>query len=60
MYKSPPVYLGEAHLALLRFILADPSSDEWWWSILETEQTENAVYADPAVDAVVKEKGGTM
>lgn len=44
-WRSPPVYLGEAHLGLLKLILSDPSSDEWWWSILETEQTENAVLA---------------
>ncbi|KAL3917000.1 MAG: hypothetical protein SGILL_004917, partial [Bacillariaceae sp.] len=48
--KNPPIYLGEAHLGLLKLILADASSDEWWWSILETEHTENAVIADRAVD----------
>ena len=38
--SSPPLYLAEAHLALLRLLLGDASSDEWWWSTLETEQTE--------------------
>jgi DDT domain/Williams-Beuren syndrome DDT (WSD), D-TOX E motif len=55
-WKCPPVYLGEAHLALLKLILSDPSSDEWWWSILETEETENAVLADPTVDVAVREE----
>jgi hypothetical protein len=56
-YKAPPVYLGEAHLGLLKLILGDPSSDEWWWSILETEETENAVlfHKDPRQDAAMKE-----
>jgi len=36
----PPVYLAEAHLALLRLLLSDQSSDEWWWSTLETPETE--------------------
>eukprot|EP00934_Nitzschia_sp_Nitz4_P006132 Nitzschia sp. Nitz4//scaffold203_size38902//11815//16567//NITZ4_007659-RA/size38902-augustus-gene-0.48-mRNA-1//-1//CDS//3329541421//6122//frame0 len=42
-FSSPPVFLGEAHLALLKLVLADKSSDDWWWSILETPVTENAV-----------------
>lgn len=42
-FNSPPVFLGEAHLGLLKLILADRSSDDWWWSILETDVTENAV-----------------
>jgi hypothetical protein len=41
--NSPPVYLGEAHLGLLKLVLGDLSSEDWWWSILETEETENAV-----------------
>lgn len=45
VFKAPPVFLGEAHLALLKLILSDGSSDEWWWSILETDVTENAVAA---------------
>jgi hypothetical protein len=46
--NAPPVYLGEAHLGLLKLILADKTSDDWWWSILETPVSENAVaaYAD--------------
>lgn len=46
--NAPPVYLGEAHLGLLKLILADKTSDDWWWSILETPISENAVadYAD--------------
>lgn len=56
IWKCPPIYLAEAHLALLKLILSDASSDEWWWSILETEETENAVLADPTVDVAVKEE----
>ena len=34
---QPPVYLAEAHLSLLKLLLHDTSSDDWWWSILETD-----------------------
>ncbi|KAL7471338.1 hypothetical protein ACHAXS_013445 [Conticribra weissflogii] len=33
-----PVYLSESHIALLRLLLQDPTSDNWWWSILETPE----------------------
>jgi len=33
----PPVYMAEAHLALLKLLLNDRSSDDWWWSTLETD-----------------------
>lgn len=36
----PPVYLAEAHLGLMKLLFQDKSSDEWWWSVLETESTE--------------------
>lgn len=36
----PPLYLAEVHLALLRLLLTDVSSDSWWWSTLETPETE--------------------
>ena len=35
---QPPVYLAEAHLGLLKLVLQDPSSDDWWWSILEADE----------------------
>lgn len=35
--QAPPVYLAEAHLALLNLVLSDKSSDDWWWSVLETD-----------------------
>uniref|UniRef100_A0A7S4VAH9 DDT domain-containing protein n=1 Tax=Ditylum brightwellii TaxID=49249 RepID=A0A7S4VAH9_9STRA len=35
-----PVYIMEAHLALLKMLLQDPVSDEWWWSTLETEELD--------------------
>ena len=38
--SSPPLYLAEAHLALLKLLLNDPTSDEWWWSTLETKESE--------------------
>ncbi|KAL3934923.1 MAG: hypothetical protein SGBAC_009456, partial [Bacillariaceae sp.] len=44
--NTPPVYLGEVHLALLKMILSDRSSDEWWWSILETPIAEGVVVAN--------------
>jgi hypothetical protein len=47
----PPVYVAEAHLALLKLLLQDRSSDEWWWSVLETDETEG-VLVDDAVDTV--------
>lgn len=37
---APPVYLAEVHLSLLKLLFADKSSDDFWWSILETETTE--------------------
>ena len=40
-FSTPPVYIAEAHIGLLKLLIADPSSDEWWWSILETDETEN-------------------
>lgn len=37
---APPVYMAECHLALLKLVLSDRSSDDWWWSILETDESE--------------------
>jgi Williams-Beuren syndrome DDT (WSD), D-TOX E motif/DDT domain len=37
---APPVYVAEAHLGLLKLLLQDRVTDEWWWSTLETEETE--------------------
>lgn len=33
-----PVYLSECHIALLRLLIKDESSDHWWWSVLETPE----------------------
>ena len=33
-----PVYLSECHIALLRLLVKDPTSDLWWWSVLETPE----------------------
>eukprot|EP00804_Cyclotella_cryptica_P003333 CCRYP_012832-RA/>CCRYP_012832-RA protein AED:0.04 eAED:0.04 QI:150/1/1/1/1/1/3/177/1597 len=33
-----PVYLSESHIALLRLLIQDPTSDTWWWSVLETPE----------------------
>ena len=35
--SSVPLYLSEAHLSLLKLLLADQRSDEWWWSTLPDE-----------------------
>ena len=35
--SSYPLYLAEAHLALLNLLLSDQRSDEWWWSTLPDE-----------------------
>lgn len=46
----PPVYLAEAHLGLLKLLLQDRSSDDWWWSVLETDETEG-IFVDEVADA---------
>jgi hypothetical protein len=33
-----PVYLSECHVALLRLLVKDGTSDLWWWSVLETPE----------------------
>jgi hypothetical protein len=38
--STPPLYLAEVHLALLKLLLSDVSSDSWWWSTLETPELE--------------------
>jgi len=38
--SGAPLYLIETHLALLRLLLNDVSSDSWWWSTLETPESE--------------------
>jgi hypothetical protein len=48
-----PVYVAEAHLGVLKLLLADRSSDEWWWSTLETFETENGII--DVAEAVSKE-----
>ncbi len=43
-YSTPPspLYLAEAHLSLLKLLLLDPNSNEWWFSTLDTDDpTEN-------------------
>lgn len=50
----PPVYLAEAHLGLLKLLFQDRSSDDWWWSTLETEETEGIKIAE-LEEAVDKE-----
>ncbi len=37
---APPIYLAEAHLAIMKLLLKDATSDQWWWSILETPELE--------------------
>ncbi len=38
--QTLPLYLAESHLSLLKLLLTDQSSDSWWWSTLETPETE--------------------
>lgn len=52
---DPPVYLAEAHLGLLKLLFADKSSDEWWWSVLETDETEGIKIKDSVTDETGKE-----
>jgi hypothetical protein len=33
-----PVFLSECHIALLRLLVKDRTSDLWWWSVLETPE----------------------
>ena len=35
---APPVYLAEAHLGLIKLLFQDKTSDDWWWSTLETDE----------------------
>ncbi|KAL7554837.1 hypothetical protein ACHAWF_018379 [Thalassiosira exigua] len=56
-----PVYLSECHIALLRLLVKDPTSDLWWWSVLETPEMveQEDEYMNPMVkkrsaSAVVK------
>lgn len=36
--RAPPVYIAEAHLALLKLLVDDRTSEDWWWSVLETSE----------------------
>lgn len=54
--QAPPVFLAEAHLGLLKLLVSDRQSDEWWWAILETQETENPNAKLIAVEG--KEEGG--
>lgn len=38
---SPPVYIAESHLGLLKLLLQDRSSNDWWWSTIETDELIN-------------------
>lgn len=44
--QSPPVYIAEAHLALLKLLLSDRTSEDWWWSTLESDQTHLAQHEE--------------
>jgi hypothetical protein len=46
---APPVYVAEAHLGILKLLLQDRSSDEWWWSILETDEMQPGFDEEEAV-----------
>ena len=50
--QQPPVYLAEAHLALLKLLLADVSSDDWWWSILDADEPNEREEGDVATATI--------
>ena len=50
--EQPPVYLAEAHLALLKLLLTDVSSDDWWWSILDADEPNQRDEGDVAIAAI--------
>jgi len=50
---AAPVYVAEAHLALLKLLLQDGYSDDWWWSNLETDETD----IGPAGAGILEEDG---
>lgn len=52
---QPPVYIAEAHLGLLKLLLQDRASDDWWWSILDTDETSTADEGD-LVSAPIDDK----
>lgn len=37
-FGSVPVFVAETHLSLLKLILNDKSSEDWWYSVLETDE----------------------
>jgi hypothetical protein len=37
---APPVYVAEAHLGLLKLLLQDTYSEDWWWATLESPADE--------------------
>lgn len=47
--REPPVYVAEAHLALLKLLLSDRTSEDWWWSVLETSEEAVPVATDGTV-----------
>ena len=44
--RAPPVFVAEAHLALLKLLLDDRTSEDWWWSVLETSGEVVPIAAD--------------
>jgi hypothetical protein len=54
-FSAPPVYLAEAHMGLLKLLLSDQSSDEWWWSTLETHDLEMGIISNVG-ETIVKEE----
>jgi len=56
---APPVYFAEVHLGLLKFLLQDKSSDDWWWSVLETNETMEAQAVDENDELAETDDEGT-
>ena len=55
---APPVYLVEAHLSLLKLLLNDKLSDDWWWSTVETDEIVAPGVIEPSSSNLRLDDGG--
>uniref|UniRef100_A0A7S2YBB6 DDT domain-containing protein n=1 Tax=Entomoneis paludosa TaxID=265537 RepID=A0A7S2YBB6_9STRA len=56
---APPVFLVETHLGLLRLLLQDEVSKEWWFSVIETDAVTAdtpEVLALPSIEDAVEDE----
>lgn len=54
---NPPVFLSEAHMSLLKLLVNDASSEQWWWSTLETDASGGE---EVTTDTISPEFGGDV